>query len=176
MCCTYQNTWAKHRKRSAAGGLDVAAADLPEDAMIALKNILVATDFSEPAEAALIYGRALARTFGATLHVLHVMDNDFLRPVVADPHSLQEAASRHVHQRLTDDDRCALRARAVVETSNVPEDAIVSYARRADIDLIVTGTHGHGGVTHALMGSVAEHVVRTAPCPVLTVKRPEREF
>ena len=144
--------------------------------MIALKNILVATDFSEPAEAALVYGRALARTFGATLHVLHVRENVFLHPVAADPRSLDEAAWRWVDDRLTDDDRQTLRARAVLETSNVPEDAIVSYARRVDIDLIVTGTHGRGGLARALMGSVAEHVVRTAPCPVLTVRHPEREF
>jgi nucleotide-binding universal stress UspA family protein len=149
---------------------------LRENAMITLKNILVATDFSEPAEAALVYGRALARTFRATLHVVHVRENVFLHAVTADPRSLDEAARRWVNDRLTDDDRQTLRARAVLETSNVPEDAIVSYARRVDIDLIVIGTHGRGGLARALMGSVAEHVVRTAPCPVLTVRHPEREF
>ena len=61
-------------------------------------------------------------------------------------------------------------------TSNAPAVAIVDYARRERIDLIVTGTHGRGAVAHLLMGSVAERVVRTAPCPVLTVRHPEHEF
>ena len=53
---------------------------------------------------------------------------------------------------------------------------IVAYAREKDIDLIVVGTHGRGLAAHLLMGSVAERVVRTAPCPVLTVRHPQREF
>jgi len=52
----------------------------------------------------------------------------------------------------------------------------VDYATKERIDLIVTGTHGRGAVAHLLMGSVAERIVRTAPCPVLTVRRPEHEF
>ena len=61
-------------------------------------------------------------------------------------------------------------------TSNSPALAIVDYARQERINLIVTGTHGRGAVAHLLMGSVAERVVRTAPCPVLTVRHPEQEF
>ena len=61
-------------------------------------------------------------------------------------------------------------------TAISPAAAIVDYARREQIDLIVMGTHGRGGVAHLLMGSVAERVVRTAPCPVLTVRHPEHEF
>ena len=53
---------------------------------------------------------------------------------------------------------------------------MVEYAVREHIDLIVTGTNGRGGLAHLLMGSVATHVVRTAPCPVLTVRHPEHEF
>jgi nucleotide-binding universal stress UspA family protein len=144
--------------------------------MIAPRNILVATDFGEAAETALAYGRALARTFGASLHLLHVKENTFLRPIAGDPHALYEAALRNVNQRLTDEDYHVLRVRGVVEISDDPADAIAQYARTADIDLIVTGTHGRTGMEHALIGSVAERVVRTAPCPVLTVRHPEREF
>ena len=61
-------------------------------------------------------------------------------------------------------------------TSGAPASAIVDYANEARIDLIIMGTHGRGTVAHMLMGSVAERVVRTAPCPVLTVRHPEREF
>ena len=61
-------------------------------------------------------------------------------------------------------------------TSNAPALAIVEYAKGSDINLIVIGTHGRGGMAHLLLGSVAERVVRSAPCPVLTVRHPEREF
>jgi nucleotide-binding universal stress UspA family protein len=144
--------------------------------MIAPTNILVATDFGEPAQTALAYGRALAQTFGASLHVLHVRENVFFRPIAGDPHALQQAAVSNVNFCLTEDDRRLLHAHAVVEISDDPAEAIVEYARSAAIDLIVTGTHGRTGVERVLIGSVAERVVRTAPCPVLTVRHPEREF
>ena len=57
-----------------------------------------------------------------------------------------------------------------------PAYAISTYAREAGIDLIITGTHGRGTVAHLLMGSVAERVIRTAPCTVLNVRHPEHEF
>ena len=77
---------------------------------------------------------------------------------------------------MTAEDRVVLRGRAVIVTSNAPADAIVEYAKDSDIDLIVVGTHGRGVMGHLLLGSVAERVVRIAPCPVLTVRHPEREF
>ena len=144
--------------------------------MIALKRILVATDFGPAAEAALTYGRALAKNFGATLTVMHVAENFFLRATIADPHALKAAVARRLEERLTAEDRSALHARAVLETSDQPADAITTYAKQAEIGLIVMGTHGRNGISHLLVGSVAEHVVRTASCPVLTVKHPEHEF
>jgi nucleotide-binding universal stress UspA family protein len=144
--------------------------------MIVLKHVLVGTDFSAASEAALTYGRALAQLFGATLHLLHVAENDFLRSTPADPRAVDAGLRRALAARLTDEDRRTLHARAIVEVSDAPEEAIVEYARSAPIDLIVLGTHGRTGVSHALIGSVAERVVRTAPCPVLTVRQPEHEF
>jgi nucleotide-binding universal stress UspA family protein len=153
--------------------------------MIALKKVLVATDFSEPSEAALAYGRELARNFGASLTVLHVVDNILARAygsdgiIMADSElqrEIQSAAQQQVDALLFDDDRNTLRAIGVTVTSNAPAPAIVTYAREAGTDLLVLGTHGRGAVAHLLMGSVAERVVRTAPCPVLTVRHPEHEF
>jgi len=144
--------------------------------MILLKHVLVATDFSRASEAALTYGRALARTFGATLHLLHVTENDFLRATAADPRALAAGTKQTLNGRLTDEDWIALRARAVVDVSDSPAEAIADYARREGIDLIVVGTHGRSAVAQLLVGSVAERVVRTAPCPVLTVRHPEHEF
>jgi len=144
--------------------------------MIVVKNILVATDFEPASDAALTYGRALAKTFGARLHLLHVAENDFLRASVTDPHVLKAAVARRLNERLTAEDRQVRRARATLEVSDRPADTIARYAKHEQIDLIVMGTHGRTGVTHLLMGSVAEHVVRTAPCPVLIVRHPEHEF
>ena len=144
--------------------------------MIVAKNLLVATDFSPASDAALAYGRALARTFGATLHLLHVLENPFLRPTFGDADDIRANVLQSLESRLTPQDRAVLGAHAVLETSDHPAEAIVEYAERAGIELIVLGTHGRSGVERVLMGSVAERVVRTAPCPVLTVRHPEREF
>ena len=64
----------------------------------------------------------------------------------------------------------------MLETSDNPAEEIVKYAKAHAIDLIVMGTHGRGALAQLLVGSVAERVVRTAPCPVLTVRHPEHEF
>jgi nucleotide-binding universal stress UspA family protein len=144
--------------------------------MIALKRVLVATDFEPTSDAALTYGRALARSFGASLHLLHVVENQFLRPSPIDPAVIKAAYLRSLNERLTPDDRQTLKARAVLEVSDETADAIVGYARAEEIDLIVMGTHGRSALAQVLVGSVAERVVRTAPCPVLTIRRPEHEF
>jgi nucleotide-binding universal stress UspA family protein len=143
--------------------------------MMDLKNILVATDFGPAADAALAYGRSLATQFDATLSVIHVAENYFLRPSAIDPAVLKAAAARHLEERLTAADRVMLNAHAVLELSDRPANTITAYANRNGIDLIVMGTHGRTGLAHVLMGSVAEQVVRTAPCPVLTVRQPEHE-
>jgi nucleotide-binding universal stress UspA family protein len=153
--------------------------------MITLKNILVATDFSEPSDAALRYGRALAQNFNATLHVVHVVGNvssivygaeAYAIPTPEIQQEVEDAARRQLNDLLIDNDAHPLPTRGVLLTSNAPAAAIVDYAGHERIDLIVTGTNGRGGVAHLLMGSVAERVVRTAPCPVLTVRHPEHEF
>lgn len=150
--------------------------------MIVLKNILVATDFSEPSATALNYGRDLARSYGATLHVLHVADDTLLRygPEVAFAipdfqADLDRKAAEALDALVTADDRRTLQVVTALESGR-PANVIAEYAKRKSIDVIVVGTHGRGGVQHLLMGSVAERVVRTAPCPVLTVRAHEREF
>ncbi len=143
--------------------------------VIMLKRILVATDFGLQSDNALQYGRALARTFGAALHLLHVRENSFLKATPADPETLRAATLRILDQRLTADDR-QRGGHAVLETSDRPAEAIVHYAAEHRIDLIIMGTHGREGFAHLLMGSVAETVVRSAPCPVLIVRHPEHDF
>ena len=146
-----------------------------------LKNILVATDFSEASEAALVYARELAQAFGGTLHVLHVAGNiaasaigveGYTTDFIALQREVEESARKQLDGLVSEADRRALSAKTIVLTSNSPAQSIVSYAKDAHIDLVVVGTHGRGGMAHMLMGSVAERVVRTAPCPVLTVRPP----
>jgi nucleotide-binding universal stress UspA family protein len=153
--------------------------------MIAIKDILVATDFSEPSEVALAYGRTLARTFDASLHVVHAVESGFFPGLAAGGgvayyttalNEIEAAARRQLDLTVTQNDRRELSAKTVLLPFTSPASGIVSYAREANVDLIVMGTHGRGGLTHLIMGSVAEKVVRTAPCPVLTVRHPEHEF
>jgi nucleotide-binding universal stress UspA family protein len=152
--------------------------------MVVLKNVLVATDFSEPSAVALAYGRELARTFGAKLHLLHVAESVLSTPglefygasLTELQGSIEKAARRQLEELLTETDRAELSIATTVQVWSNAAQAIVTYAQDAEVDLIVLGTHGRSGLTHFLMGSVAERVVRAAPCPVLTVRRPEREF
>jgi nucleotide-binding universal stress UspA family protein len=151
--------------------------------MITLKNVLVACDFGEASETALAYGRAFARTFGADLHVLHVVEDFFARirsGEACDNPNIQAELDESAHKRLealvTDEDRGTLKAKTVVRTSKSPALAISSYAKEANIDVIVIGKHGRGNLTPLVLGSVADNVVRTAPCPVLVVRHPEHEF
>lgn len=151
--------------------------------MVVIKNILVATDFSEPSTVALAYGRDLARTYSAKLHVLHVVEDVVMRyapeigMVTPDPQTeLEKVARGFLDKLITDDDRRTLDVVTVLERDINYAAAITRYAKANAIDLIITGTHGRGAVKHFLMGSVAERVVRTAPCPVLTVRSHERDF
>jgi len=129
-------------------------------------RILVPTDFSRASDAALAHARTLAGSTGAALHLLHVVDNAFLAAVLADPRDYESAAYEKL-QRLSGESPEGI---LVVERSEAPANEITRYARRHNIDLIVMGTHGRGRVAHLLLGSVAEKVARTAPCPVLTMR------
>lgn len=153
--------------------------------MIALKNILVPTDFGDAADAALNYARAFARCFGASIDVLHVAEDMSARMFAGEIYvpvppavqqDVEDAARKHLDARLVDNDPDPLPVRRVVIASNAPAASIVNYAKEMGIDLIVMGTHGRGPMAHLLMGSVAERVVRLAPCPVLVVRHPEHEF
>jgi len=151
--------------------------------MLAPRNILAATDFSPVSDTALQYARELARAFGATLHVVHVI-NDLMAegmPPTFVPafgnaqRAIREAAREQLHTAATAGDLTKGTLAEHLMSSPSPANAILECARDNAINLIVVGTHGRGGVAHFLLGSVAERVVRSAPCPVLTVRHPERE-
>ena len=147
--------------------------------MIALRKILVPHDFSDTSEAAVRYAIALAHNFGAQLCLLHVSDRAKFEMATEFPLGLDGTLDDAVRERLLK----ILTPREQIEfkpsfelRAGAPAAEIVKYAKEADVDLIVMGTHGRGFVAHVVLGSVAEKVVRTAPCPVLTVRNPQHEF
>jgi nucleotide-binding universal stress UspA family protein len=149
--------------------------------MVTPKNILVPVDFGPASEVALDYGASLARTFHATLHVLHaVVDVVPISPVPSvyggEPAGVFVHLEGDAHTRLrtllADAPAFPTKTIDAVVRSVSPANAIVTYANDHAIDFIVMGTHGRGAVAHFLLGSVTESVVRAAPCPVLTVRQP----
>lgn len=152
--------------------------------MITLKIVLVPTDFSETSEVAVQYGKALAAAFDAALHVVHVVQEPFAQPWAVEAYgfslaTLQEEwlrdAKTRIEQILTAEERTRYKA-SLVTVIGHPVVEILKYAEQHPVDLIVIGTHGRGPLGHMVMGSVAERIVRKAPCPVLSVRHPEREF
>jgi nucleotide-binding universal stress UspA family protein len=142
------------------------------------KHILVPTDLSEGAEQALAYACELARSLDAEIHLLNVVGVPALgvpelgvamtatlidQLVVENQTALQELARG----------RCAARLGQVLIKAGDARDMINRTAQELGVDLIVMGTHGRRGLTRALLGSVAESVVRSAPCAVLTVRLKE---
>lgn len=142
------------------------------------KQILVPTDFSAPAWSALEDASAIAETYGASLDVIHVWDiPTFAVPGdiagYALPNTLIDAVSAQSHNMMEELlNQARAKGVAIRKASVVPGNAgrgIVEFAALGSYDLIVVGSHGRTGLARAMLGSVAERVVRHAPCPVLVV-------
>ena len=153
-------------------------------AMIVLKRILVPTDFGDASEAALVYAKALADAFSSSLHLLHVTEDLICPTWATDAYAaslpgiyeeIERQGRERLEQVLSPEERERYHAE-LVQLSGSPFVEIIRYAREVQADLIVLGTHGRGAIAHMLLGSVAERVVRKAPCPVLTVRPAEHEF
>ena len=152
--------------------------------MPAIRTILLATDFSDASEAALGYAKSLAEAFGASLHVLHVLEDlaahawtteVYVAALPGVHEEMERQARERIEALLTPEERERYRASLVLRSGS-PFVEIVRYAREEHADLIVLGTHGRGAIAHMLLGSVAERVVRKAHCPVLTVRQAAHEF
>jgi nucleotide-binding universal stress UspA family protein len=148
--------------------------------MTRIARILVPTDFSPASGTALDYARDLARTFGASIDLVHVFDDPFTSGVfVGDgtvmlPAEFRQSLENYSREQL--ETRNAAHASALAGSSTAlltgsPAKRIVERAKENGADLIVMGTHGRGRLGHLLIGSVAERVVRTAACPVLTTRQ-----
>lgn len=147
--------------------------------MVQIKRILLPTDFSPCSTQATKYAFHLAAQLGAELHLLHVIED--LRAVVPDyyygavewPKDLLEQMETGALQgleKLVEAHGDAQQRPVLAVRQGRPREAIVLYAEEHKMDLVVIGSHGRSGVGRFLMGSVAERVVRHAPCPVLTVR------
>jgi nucleotide-binding universal stress UspA family protein len=148
--------------------------------MSRFRKILVPIDFSDHSSAALDVAIDLARTYGATLHLLHCYPID---PGAISPYGIviPEGFDRDVREaagvqlaRWADK---AATAKVPVEqhlSSMFPAESIARSADEIGADLIVMGTRGLSGLRHVLLGSIAERVLRLAHCPVLTAKAPEK--
>ena len=149
--------------------------------MTRITLILVPTDFSVTADAALDYAIGLAEKFGASIQLLHVLDDPFVFEGMSAEAYIAEAPV--LRTAMLEDARERLRHRAAPREDGVQVErevlfghgarTIAEYAAERHVDLIVMGTHGRTGLAHFMLGSVAERLVRTAPCPVLTVKHPD---
>jgi nucleotide-binding universal stress UspA family protein len=146
------------------------------------QRILVATDFSPAATLGLQTAAELARAFNAKLTVCHVLDPSPLAPYVSRGDAtkqieVEQDVEKAIHDALAEIIETHFAGvpqtkTALVISANAAE-GICHYADKEDVDLIVVSTHGRTGLAHLLIGSVAEKVVRHAPCPVLTVRAPK---
>jgi nucleotide-binding universal stress UspA family protein len=142
--------------------------------MLAIKTILFPTDFSKHAELALPFASALARDYGGRLLIAHVQtppavaygEMDALPP---DPVETEEVVKKRLLSIRPAGQGVPFEHYYIIGD---PAGEIVRLANEKQADLIVMGTHGRRGLRRLLMGSVAEQVVRKAPCPVVTVKDP----
>jgi nucleotide-binding universal stress UspA family protein len=140
------------------------------------QHILVPTDFSEYADYALDYAIELAKALQARLTVLYVLHVSSLALGDAPPAVLDDTltemetnAQQRTQRALARVQQAGLQADSTI-VEGIPFQVIIDTAESRDVDLIVMGTHGRTGLTHVLMGSVAEKVVRMAPCPVLVTR------
>jgi nucleotide-binding universal stress UspA family protein len=143
-----------------------------------IRHILAPTDFSDYSKQALRDALELAQTFGAKLSLLHVLKpspylGEFTPPTMGEDllSDLKQQASAALARMLPEAQQATIEVtRSVVMGS--PSLKIVETAEAEHVDLIVMATHGRTGLSHLLIGSGAERVVRTAPCPVLTMRPP----
>lgn len=151
--------------------------------MIQLQRILLPTDFSEHSAAAIPYACDLCEQFGAELHLFHVLESyPSSTPAfgggLALPSNVKESkehAELEMAKLIDEQWRSANTVVGAVADGH-PFVEIVQYGREHKIDLIIMGSHGRSGLVHAMIGSVADRVVRKAPCPVLIVKKEGHQF
>ncbi len=150
--------------------------------MIDVKCILHPTDFGESSKQSLEYACSLATQFSASLHLVHVVQDIAL---IASPFAGGFPPDYYIKQTQYATDELAKLPGKTAEfkgsvirkvLEGTPFVEIIKYAKENAVDMIVMGTHGYKGLEHLIIGSVAENVVRKAPCPVLTIHPKGQSF
>jgi nucleotide-binding universal stress UspA family protein len=148
---------------------------------MAIKRILVPTDFSAASKAALKYACGLADSLNASLDILHAVDYPYSPGAYTEFYSLPQEffdeletdARRSLEAVLTADAKERYRATLALRKGAAAREILSYLGEHHDIDLVVMATQGRGGVGRLMMGSVADKIVRTAPCPVVTIRASE---
>lgn len=151
----------------------------PISSIVQLKNILVPVEFSRTSLKSLQYAVPLAKQFAAKLTILHIATPSFCSPELPDPKPLEAEQLAALEKQLEDIRIARIPADVPVTTlvhCGYAFEGILEVAREIRSDLIITATHGYEGLRHLLVGSVAEHIVRDAPCPVLVVRDLDYDF
>lgn len=145
-----------------------------------IKTILVPTDFSELSNEAVDYAFSMAKRIGAKMVFMHTLEwpdhPDEMTPMSDEGYAfMKDRGNAMLHDLVTRAEKEGLEASASL-ADGVPFIEIIRAARKHNADLIIMGTHGRTGLSHVMMGSQAEKVVRQAPCPVLTIKSAQHSF
>ncbi|MCE1273116.1 MAG: universal stress protein [Chlorobiaceae bacterium] len=143
--------------------------------MIKIKKIICPVDFSGLSRKALQYANEFARMSDAKVFLVGVVEND---PTINYSHGLEKERADEEQKlaSLIDEEQMAGIVADYVIYEGFAEECILDYAKRQEADIIIMGSHGRRGLKRMILGSVAEHVIRRAPCPVLVVKENEHEF
>lgn len=143
-------------------------------------KILVPIDFSEHSQKALRYALAFAAQFGAEVTLVHIVEQmvypgDWMYPPLAVSDFATEKREQMIDRLRTLDAGSGIKTHHMVRLGRAWQE-VTEIAREQKSDLIILATHGYTGLKHVLLGSVAEKIVRHAPCPVLSVRPEERDF
>ena len=143
--------------------------------MITIKKIICPVDFSELSRKSLQYANEFARLSNGEVFLVGVIEND---PTITYSKGLEKERAEEEQKLLAlieEEDMAGVVADYVIY-EGFPEECILDYAKRQEADVIIMGSHGRRGLKRMILGSVAEHVIRRSPCPVLVVKENEHEF
>jgi universal stress protein A len=157
-----------------------APASLMTPAQFHIGRILVPIDFSEHSQKALRYALAFARQFEAEVMLVHIVEQmvypgDWMYPPLAATDFEAEKREKMISRLQALDADSGIRTQHIVRLGRAWQE-VIEIAQEMKCDMIILATHGYTGLKHALLGSVAEKIVRHAPCPVLTVRPEERDF
>jgi nucleotide-binding universal stress UspA family protein len=143
--------------------------------MIKIKKIICPVDFSGLSRKAMQYANEFAKLSDAKVFLVGVVEND---PTINYSHGLEKERAEEEQKlaALIDEEQMAGIVADFAIYEGFAEECILDYAKRQDADIIIMGSHGRRGLKRMILGSVAEHVIRRSPCPVLVVKEGEHEF